>query len=79
MVLALTPSISAAIPRGAWQLVVDQGSFGHHNAATEISAAAFLGETRLYPFEWSDTDQVRANESLLTALKAFFKDNPGWD
>jgi site-specific DNA recombinase len=40
-------------PRGAWKLVVDQGSFAQHNAAPEISGAAFLGETRLYPSEWS--------------------------
>jgi site-specific DNA recombinase len=39
-------------PRGAWKLVVDQGSFAQHNAAPEISGAAFIGETRLYPTEW---------------------------
>ena len=43
-------------PRGAWQLVVDQGSFAQHNAAPEISGAAFIGETRLYPTKWSHGD-----------------------
>jgi site-specific DNA recombinase len=32
-------------PRGAWQLVVDQGSFAQHNAAPAIASAAFFGET----------------------------------
>jgi site-specific DNA recombinase len=32
-------------PRGAWQLVVDQGSFAQHNAAPAIRGAAFLGKT----------------------------------
>jgi len=36
-------------PRGAWKLVVDQGSFAQHNTAPEISGAVFLGESRLYP------------------------------
>ena len=36
-------------PRGAWKLVVDQGSFAQYNTAPEISVAAFLGESRLYP------------------------------
>ena len=31
-------------PRGAWKLVVDQGHFAQHNAASEISAAALFGE-----------------------------------
>ena len=38
-------------PRGAWQLVVDKGSFAHGNAAPEISGAASCGKTRLYPNE----------------------------
>jgi hypothetical protein len=32
----------------AWQLVVDQGRFVHHNAALSPSAAALVGETNLY-------------------------------
>ena len=36
-------------PRGPWQLVVGQGSFAQHNAAPEISGAASVGESRLYP------------------------------
>ncbi len=35
----------SAIPRGAWQLVVDQGSFAQHDAAAGVPAAASLGET----------------------------------
>ena len=31
-------------PRGAWELVVDQGSFAQHNAAPDISGAALFGE-----------------------------------
>jgi len=38
-------------PRGPWQLVVGQGSFAQHNAAPEISGAASVGESRLYPVE----------------------------
>ena len=33
------------LPRDAWQLVVDQGSFAQHNAASSCDDAAFLGET----------------------------------
>jgi len=35
----------SAEPREAWKLVVDQGHFAQHNAAPEISGAAFVGET----------------------------------
>jgi site-specific DNA recombinase len=34
-----------SLPRDAWQLVVDQGSFAQQNVAAGISAATFLGET----------------------------------
>jgi site-specific DNA recombinase len=43
-------------PRGAWKLVVDQGSFAHVNAAPEISGAASRGKTRLYPTECTRQD-----------------------
>ena len=43
-------------PRGAWKLVVDQGSFAQHNAAPEISGAAFVGETRLHPTQCTRQD-----------------------
>src|SRR5271170_2147201 len=33
------------IPRDAWKLVVDQGRLAQHNAAPDISGAAFVGET----------------------------------
>jgi len=32
-------------PRGAWTIVLDQGSFAQHNAAPAIASAAFAGET----------------------------------
>jgi hypothetical protein len=35
----------SVVPRDAWQLVVDQGSFAQQNVAAGISAATFLGET----------------------------------
>jgi hypothetical protein len=57
---------------------VDQGSFAHVHAAPEISGAAFCGETRLYPKQCGYGDKVRTKESLLSALKVFFTDNPGW-
>jgi hypothetical protein len=66
-------------PRGAWKLVVDQGSFAQHNAAPEISGAAFVGETRLHPTQCSGEDEIRTRESLLAALIDFFKDNPAWE
>jgi site-specific DNA recombinase len=34
-------------PRDAWKLVVDQGSFVQHNAASPCGDAAFIGETHL--------------------------------
>jgi hypothetical protein len=37
----------SVIPRGAWKLVVDQGSFAQPNSASEISGALLSGETRL--------------------------------
>jgi len=48
-------------PREAWQLVVDQGSFAHVNAAPEISGAASRGKTHLIATEWSqrDTSETR--------------------
>jgi site-specific DNA recombinase len=40
-------------PRGAWQLVVDQGSFAHVNTALVPSAANCRGETHQPPTKWS--------------------------
>ena len=57
-------------PRGAWQLVVAQGSFAHVNAASEISDAAFCGETRLTATKWSDGE---SNPDLLNAIQASFR------
>ena len=37
------------LPRGAWQLVIDQGSMAHVNAAAKIPAAASGGKSHLYP------------------------------
>ena len=39
-------------PRGAWELVVNKGSFAHVNAAISSSAAASPGETHLFPTKW---------------------------
>jgi site-specific DNA recombinase len=39
-------------PRGAWKLVVDQGSFAHANAAPFFDDAAFRGENRQTPTKW---------------------------
>jgi site-specific DNA recombinase len=39
-------------PRGAWQLVVDQGSFAHVNTALVPSAANCRGETHQTPTKW---------------------------
>jgi hypothetical protein len=33
------------VPRGAWELVVDQGSFAQRNTAPSHGGAAFFGET----------------------------------
>jgi hypothetical protein len=40
-------------PRGAWQLVVDHGSFAQRNAAPQICGAAFVGETHPITTKWS--------------------------
>ena len=34
-------------PRGAWQLVIRQGSFAHHTTAPAIAGAVVAGETHL--------------------------------
>jgi site-specific DNA recombinase len=49
------------VPRGAWKLVVDQGSFAHVNAAPNIFGAASCGKTRLYP----NKSGHRASECVL--------------
>jgi hypothetical protein len=53
-------------PRGAWKLVVDLGSIAQHNAAPELSGAALVGKSRLYPTEWSDGE---SNPDLLNAIQ----------
>jgi len=30
-------------------------------------------------FEWSGEDEIRTCGELFVAIKAFFKDNPGWE
>ena len=40
-------------PRGAWKLVVAQGSMAHRHTAPEISGAAFVGKSRDVPNEWA--------------------------
>jgi len=59
--------------------LVAQGSFAHVNAAREISHAAFCGETRLTATKWNGRDEIRTEDSLLAALKDFFKANPTWE
>jgi site-specific DNA recombinase len=56
-------------PRGAWQLVVDQGSFAQRNTAPEISGAVLAGETHAHLNKRCFLDKVRT----------FFKDNPTWE
>jgi len=58
---------------------VDQGSFAHANAARSSSAPTFYGEKHLYPSKWNEGDEVRTRDSLFSALKVFFKDNPAWE
>lgn len=53
-------------PRGAWQLVVDQGSFAHVNAAPKIFSAASCGKTHLTATKWSDGE---SNPDLLNAIQ----------
>jgi seryl-tRNA synthetase len=36
-----------SLPRDAWQLVVNQGSFAHHTTAPAIAGAVVTGETRV--------------------------------
>jgi len=48
---------------------VDQGRIAQHNAAAEISAAAFLGKS----------NQITTQRCPLTEVRTFFKDNPGWE
>jgi hypothetical protein len=66
-------------PRGAWKTVVGQGSFAHNKTAAPSGAAVFRGETHHVPLKWSTDSEARTRESLLSAIMAFFKDNPGWE
>ena len=43
-------------PRGAWKLVVAQGSMAHPHTAPEISGAVFDGKSRDVPNEWAIQD-----------------------
>ena len=57
---------------------VAQGSMAHRHTAPEISGAVCDGKSRVVPNECSGVSGIRTKESLLEALKVFFKDNPGW-
>ena len=57
-----------SLPRDAWQLVVDQGSFAQSNTAPAIAGAVFAGETH--------HDSLQ--RSLLDNIRTFFKNNPTW-
>jgi len=50
----------------------------HRHTAPEISGAVCDGKSRVVPNECSGVSETRTAEMLLAALKAFFKDNPGW-
>jgi uncharacterized protein YuzB (UPF0349 family) len=57
-----------SLPRDAWQLVVDQGSFAQSNIAPAIAGAIFAGENH--------HDSIK--RSLLDNIRTFFKNNPTW-
>jgi hypothetical protein len=59
-----------SLPRDAWQLVVDQGSFAHHNAAPEISGAAFSGETHhvLQQRRGGDSNRPKSTISCASSI-----------
>jgi hypothetical protein len=57
-----------ALPRDAWNIVLDQGSFAQSPSATPLGVALGDGETRL------DLKKRR----LLDSVRTFFKDNPTW-
>jgi hypothetical protein len=57
-----------SLPRDAWQLVVNQGSFTQSNIAPAIAGAIFAGETH--------HDSLQ--RSLLDNIRTFFKNNPTW-
>ena len=57
-----------SLPRDAWQLVVNQGSFAQSNIAPAIAGAIFTGETH-------HDSRMR---SLLDNIRTFFKNNPTW-
>jgi hypothetical protein len=59
--------------------LLDQGSVAQPNAAPEFSGAALVGKSHLYPTKWSGHVDVRTEDSLVTALMEFFKDNPTWE
>jgi hypothetical protein len=60
-------------PRGAWQLVVDQGSFAHFNTALVPSAAIFRGETHFPATKWSQRDTSETFCRGHRGLEAGFK------
>jgi hypothetical protein len=55
-------------PRGAWKIVLGQGSFAQHNAASSHRDAAFIGETH----------QSSSKRLVWDRLRQFFRDNPTW-
>jgi site-specific DNA recombinase len=52
--------------RGAWQLVVDSGSFAQSNIAPAIAGAILSGETHHTLWKWSDGE---SNPDLLNAIQ----------
>ena len=53
-------------PRGAWQLVVDQGSFAQRTTAPAIAGAVVVGETHQTSTKWSHGE---SNPDLLNAIQ----------
>ena len=55
------------------------GPFAQHNAAHFSCAANCVGETDQTVQKRSGEHEIRTAQSLLSALKLFFKDNPTWE
>jgi hypothetical protein len=44
-----------------------------------VEGSRVFGETGLPSTKWSGEDEIRTCRDLFEAIKAFFKDNPGWE
>jgi len=66
-------------PRGAWKLVVNAGRFAQPETRAAAAAARGAGETDHLSNKCCGQDEIRTRRELLESIKAFFKDNPGWE